>query len=72
MTDRVKALTVVLDTDYRIDDIQVLVDAIKMMRCVAAVETHITSFEDYMTRARVRAEIFQDVIKAFDPKKVQS
>lgn len=69
MTDRVKALTVVLDADYRIDDIQVLVNAIKMMRCVADVEAHVTNFEDYMNRARVRSDIFGEVVKAFDTKK---
>jgi enamine deaminase RidA (YjgF/YER057c/UK114 family) len=69
MTDRVKALTVVLDADYRIDDIQALVDAIKMMRCVADVETHVTDINDYMNRARVRSDIFREVAKAFEAKK---
>ena len=69
MTDRVKALTVVLDADYRIDDIQVLVDAIKMMRCVADVKPDIATYEDYMHRSRVRSDIFQEVLKAFDTKK---
>ena len=69
MTDRVKALTVVLDADYRIDDIQVLVDAIKMMRRVADVKPDIATYEDYMHRARVRSDIFNEVVKAFDTKK---
>jgi len=69
MTDRVKALTVVLDADYRDDDIEALVDAIKMMRCVADVRPEISTYEDYMHRARVRSDIFNDVIKAFDLKK---
>lgn len=67
MTDRVKALTVVLDADYREDDIQALVDAIKMMRCVAGVETHITDLQDYTARAHVRAQLLKGVIEAFNP-----
>ena len=38
MTDRIHALTVVLDEDMRIDDAEPLVQAIRMMRHVADVQ----------------------------------
>ncbi len=37
MTDRHRTLTVVLDRDMRSDDVEAVVDAIKMMRCVSRV-----------------------------------
>ena len=38
MTDRVRTLTVVLDRDYRTDDIEVVAQGIRMIKGVAAVE----------------------------------
>lgn len=61
MTDRIKGLTVTLDRDYRDDDVRVIVDAIKMIRGVAAVELHVTQIEDHMARQRVRYDV-QDAI----------
>lgn len=57
MTDRVKALTVVLDIDYREDDVQALAQAIGMMKGVTAVSLVKTDTNDYVNRARVRAEL---------------
>ncbi len=39
MTDRHRTLTVVLDHDMRSDDVEAVVDAIKMIRCVSKVMT---------------------------------
>lgn len=59
MTDRVRALTVVLERDYRDDDIQPLMEAILHMKGVAHVEhdNHITDLNDFTARQRVRAEV---------------
>jgi hypothetical protein len=38
MTDRVRTLTVVLDREYRDDDVQVIVSAIGMLRGVQGVQ----------------------------------
>jgi hypothetical protein len=38
MTDRVQSLTVFLEGDFRDDDVQILVDAISLMRGVARVD----------------------------------
>lgn len=63
MTDRVKALTVVLDNDYREDDVQEIAKAIGMVKGVTAVSLVKTDINDYVNRARVRAEL---VGKLFD------
>jgi len=57
MTDRIHALTVHLNRDYRDDDAASLIDAIMHLRGVVSVETHITGPMDHMARARVRAEL---------------
>lgn len=57
MTDRVKALTVVLDADYREDDVQEIAKAIGMVKGVTAVSSVKTDINDYVNRVRVRAEL---------------
>lgn len=57
MTDRVKALTVVLDNDYREDDVQEIANAIGMLKGVVAVSLLKTDPTDYANRARIRAEL---------------
>lgn len=61
MTDRVKGFTVTLDKDYRIDDIQKVMDAIRMMKCVIDVAPVIVNGDDYINRMKIRNE-FKDVI----------
>ncbi len=41
MTDRISALTIVLEKDIRDDDAKPLIEAIKMMRGVLSVEPHV-------------------------------
>jgi hypothetical protein len=43
MTDRVHALTVILDHDVRVDDVEALEGAILQLRGVRAVERHISN-----------------------------
>jgi predicted proteasome-type protease len=57
MTDRVHALTVVLDRDMRDDDVQVVIDAIKMIKFVASVGAHVTDVSDYSARERAKSDI---------------
>ena len=57
MTDRVKGLYVALDKDYRDDDVQALIDAIKMLRGVADVATKVAQVDDYFNRAQIRYDI---------------
>jgi len=57
MTDRVNALVVTLEQDIRIDDVQLLIDAIKMMRFVADVSPNVTDMQDHIAYIRARSDI---------------
>jgi hypothetical protein len=63
MTDRVHALTVVLDKDIRDDDVQVIIQAIQMIRHVADVSAHVADLETYAARARVREDLRDRMFK---------
>lgn len=56
MTDRVKALTVLLDSAYRDDDVQHLVNAISMMRGVAKVEPILVDGSEIVTIMQCESE----------------
>lgn len=53
MTDRVNKLTVVLEKDIRIDDVQSLIDAINHLKGVAAVTPGIVDSTTAIARMRV-------------------
>ena len=57
MTDRVKGFTVTLEKDIRIDDVEVIMQAIRMIRGIADVEPSISTSEDYMNRQMVKHEL---------------
>lgn len=65
MTDRVKALTVILDKNYREDDIQALCDAILCFRAVIKVEKYKTEPGDLVERERIRQEYFEKMRDLF-------
>jgi len=48
MTDRVISLLVTLDKEYRADDIQVIIDAIKMVKAVSDVTSNVFSTREQM------------------------
>lgn len=62
MTDRIKGITVTLDGDYRDDDVEAIVQAIRMVKGVAHVALHVTTLEDHMARARVRADLGKEIL----------
>lgn len=64
MTDRVHSLTVVLDQNYREDDVQTLVDAIKCLRGVLAVKKDVADHESYMAEERAKERYRDRVINA--------
>lgn len=70
MTDRIRRLTVVLDRDYRDDDVESLVDAIRMIRGVAEVRTNVVDTADYYAlmavRHRVRRELHEVIDRVLD------
>lgn len=57
MTDRVKGLIVLLGKDIRTDDCEAIVEAIKMVKGVAAVSMDVSDHNDWMARERVRLEL---------------
>jgi len=64
MTDRIKGLVVVLDQDYRTDDVDEIVNAIQMVKGVAAVEKNVAEMDDYINRERVRQELVKKLFEA--------
>lgn len=63
MTDRIHALTITLDQDYRDDDVEAIVNAIRMVKGVAHVALHVTNLTDHTARGRVRQEIGGDLMR---------
>lgn len=66
MTDRVRHLTITLDEDLRVDDLEPIVSAIRHIRGVAGVEQHVVRMEDHLARQAVRAEVQQKLHEAVD------
>jgi hypothetical protein len=57
MTDRIKGLTVVLESNIRDDDAQPIIDAIKQIRGVVSVATLVQNIDHLMAKEQVKAEI---------------
>ncbi len=57
MTDRVKGFTVTLEKDMRIDDVETIIQAIRMIRGIVDVAPSITNSDDHMNRERIRYEL---------------
>ena len=60
MTDRINALTVVLDTDVRDDDAESLCEAIMHFRHVIKVEKNVSDIEATVAQTRVRRELVKN------------
>jgi hypothetical protein len=59
MTDRTRHLTVVLEEDMRVDDAEAVVNAIKMIRCVAEVE--VGPPPAHMARQEAKVELKREI-----------
>lgn len=66
MSDRIKALTISLDKDYRDDDVEAIINAIKMVRGVADVSPILATSDDWLARSRVRHELSTALGKFWD------
>lgn len=64
MTDRIKGLVVTLDDDYRDDDIEPVINAIRMLRGVLDVRPLVADVSDHVARVRVRHELQDKLWKA--------
>ena len=66
MTDRVRTLAVVLDQDYRDDDAESILNAIRMVKGVAHVTAEVVTGSDVMNRMTVTLELRRKVFDAID------
>lgn len=57
MTARVKSLTVALTEDVREDDVERLIDAIKMLGWVLAVAPTLATHQDWVIEERVKRDL---------------
>lgn len=57
MTDRLNALTVVLEKDMREDDAKAVINAISQIRGVLSVIPNVTDMRDHIAQERARREI---------------
>lgn len=63
MTDRIKGFYVALEDDMRVDDAEHILDAVRQLRGVAAVQHSITEVDDWMNRAKVQNEMRDKIFK---------
>lgn len=66
MTDRIRHLTVVLDRDYRDDDVERIIAAIKQLRHVASVKPHVVEPGDYINRETLKNELLPKLHDAIE------
>jgi hypothetical protein len=72
MTDRIATLTVVLDREYREDDVQLIVDAIQMTKGVFKVELGpVADMNHYMAKEQVVYAIRRKLLEVLDPKNLK-
>lgn len=57
MTDRINSFTVVLDSDIRIDDVEPIVNAIRMVRGVASVTGNVANLDSHIAQVRAKREL---------------
>lgn len=69
MTDRIHSLTVVLENDIRIDDAEALINAIRQMRRVIAVEPNVSDVSDMVAISRARNELTGKIWEALNGKR---
>ncbi len=67
MTDRYFAVTVLLKNDTREDDLEYILNAIRMIKGVQKVEPHIATPETWAAEQRVRRELEQKLREVISP-----
>ena len=63
MSDRYNALVVILEQDLRLEGAQALIEAIKQLRGVIAVEPNVADFEQTVAYERARAELARKLVQ---------
>ncbi len=67
MTDRLKGFTVVLDADYRTDDVEQIKQALLMVKGVLNVQPILATPDDWMNRTRVKHELQEKLLAVLAP-----
>lgn len=67
MTDRIHSLTVLLESDWREDDVESIINSILMTKGVFKVEKHVTDPVAFMARERARQELRKQMIDILYP-----
>lgn len=62
MTDRLKGLVVVLEQDIRVDDAEIIINAISMIKGVSKVGKNVRNVEDFIIRTRITQEISEKLL----------
>lgn len=68
MTDRIKGFTVVLDKNYRDDDVEAIKQTLEMIKGVVHVEPHVAGFDDIMVESRAKLEIREQLYEFIQEK----
>lgn len=69
MTDRAGSLTVVLEKNYRVDDLEALMNAINLFPGVLEVVPEIAeNISEYIIEQRVRRELHEQLFNVIYPK----
>lgn len=68
MTDRLNALTVVLETDIRDDDAETLIAAIRQLRGVLSVTGNVVEIGDHIAQERARRDLGEKLWQVLYPK----
>lgn len=68
MTDRINSIVVVLEKDYRDDDVEPILDSIRMTKGVLSVTSNVSDHVSHMAEERARHELGQKLIKIVYPK----
>lgn len=66
MTDRVNSFLVVLDKDRRIDDIEAITTALRMVSGVVSVTPRVADYTDAVARDQLRWELKRKLYDAID------
>lgn len=68
MTQRINALTVVLEKDIREDDIELITNAIRMIKYVLSVDTNVSDINSHIAYQRARYDIQDKLVEALKEK----
>lgn len=65
MTDRIRVVTVVLDRDYRDDDVTSILNAIRMVKGVDDLTVEVVDGAQHMSRDIAKSELRRELIDQF-------